>query len=419
MGNKEKAYLVGIQRPMQTRSQAEQSLRELCSLTTTAGGEIAGHTLQHIKRIDSAYFIGSGKVGQIAEVVKEKVADLIIIDDDLSPAQQTHLEKEIGVRVVDRTGLILDIFARRARSREGKLQVDLAQMIYLLPRLKGHGVLMSRLGGGIGTRGPGETKLEVDRRTIRDRISRLRSEISGIQKTRHLHRSKRQRIPLPCMTLVGYTNAGKSTLLNSLSFKRGNAVLTEDKLFSTLDPTTREVYLPNKQKFLLTDTVGFIKKLPIQLIDAFKATLEEVTEADLICHLIDISDPEFEAKIEVVEDILHSLGASHTPILYVYNKIDAIPDPRFVFLSHQRRHPYVMISAEKKINLGELLGKIEAQLSSFTETIELKIPIEDQKTIAHIFEVGQVLEQRYFRKSVRLKVTMSQRMANLFRKQYK
>lgn len=416
MANKEKAYLVGIQRPTETRSQAEQSLKELGSLTTTAGGEIAGKTLQHIRRIDSAYFIGSGKVEEISEIVKEKGIDLIIMDDDLSPAQQTHLEEKTGVRVVDRTGLILDIFARRAQSREGKLQVDLAQMIYLLPRLKGHGVLMSRLGGGIGTRGPGETKLEVDRRTIRDRISRLRSEISEVQRTRHLHRSKRKALPLPCVTLVGYTNAGKSTLLNSLSFKQGHPVLTEDKLFSTLDPTTREVYLPNKQKFLLTDTVGFIKKLPIQLVDAFKATLEEVTEADLICHLIDISDSDFEAKIDVVEEILHLLGASQTPVLYVYNKIDAIPDPRFVFLSHQRRHPYVMISAGKKINLGGLLEKIEEQLSSFVETLELKIPIEDQKTIARIFEAGKVLEQRYFQKSVRLKVTMNRRMANFFRK---
>lgn len=408
--------MVGIQRPTETRSQAEQSLKELGSLTTTAGGEIAGKTLQHIRRIDSAYFIGSGKVDEISEIVKEKGIDLIIMDDDLSPAQQTHLEEKTGVRVVDRTGLILDIFARRAQSREGKLQVDLAQMIYLLPRLKGHGVLMSRLGGGIGTRGPGETKLEVDRRTIRDRISRLRSEISEVQRTRHLHRSKRKALPLPCVTLVGYTNAGKSTLLNGLSFKQNHPVLTEDKLFSTLDPTTREVYLPNKQKFLLTDTVGFIKKLPVQLIDAFKATLEEVTEADLICHLIDISDSDFEAKIDVVEEILHSLGASQTPVLYVYNKIDAIPDPRFVFLSHQRRHPYVMISAEKKINFGGLLEKIEEQLSSFMETLELKIPIEDQKTIARIFEAGKVLEQRYFQKSVRLKVTMSRRTANFFRK---
>ena len=415
MANREKVYLVGIQRQAETRSQAERSLRELIQLTKTAGGEITGQTFQHIKRIDPTYFIGSGKVGELAKIVKEKSVDLVIIDDDLSPAQQAHLEQEIGVRMVDRTGLILDIFAHRAKSREGKLQVDLAQMIYLLPRLKGHGVLMSRLGGGIGTRGPGETKLEVDRRTIRDRISRLRSEISGVQKTRELHRSKRQGIPLPIVTLVGYTNAGKSTLLNSLS---GANVLTEDKLFSTLDPTTRQVWLPNKQKCLLTDTVGFIKKLPVQLVDAFKATLEEVTESDLICHLIDVSDPEFEAKIDVVDDILHSLGASGTPVLYVYNKVDVSQDPRFIFLSHKRRHPYVMISAQQKINLGGLLEKIESQLSHFTETLELKIPIEDQKTIAHIFELGHVLEQRYFRKSVCLKVTMSKRMANLLRKQY-
>lgn len=415
MANKEKAYLVGIQRPTESRPQAERSYLELVELTRTAGGEIAHQTFQSIKQIDPTYFIGSGKVQEIARFVEEKTVDLVIIDDDLSPAQQAHLENKIGIRIVDRTGLILDIFAQRARSRAGKLQVELAQMIYLLPRLKGRGVLMSRLGGGIGTRGPGETKLEVDRRTLRDRISKLRSEISELHKTLHLHRSKRQGIPLPIVTLVGYTNAGKSTLLNSLS---GAGVLTQDMLFSTLDPTTRQIFLPNKQKFLLTDTVGFIKKLPVQLVDAFKATLEEVTESDLICHLVDLSDSEFETKMEVVDGILHSLGAGGRPILYVYNKIDISDDPRSIFLRHKRRHPFVMISAEKKINLGGLLEQIGAQLSHFTETVELKIPMEDQKTIAGIFETGQVLEQRYFKKTVRLKAILSRRMASLFKKRY-
>ncbi len=425
MAGKEKAYLVGIQRPTESRPQAERSLFELVELTRTAGGEIVGQTLQSIKQIDSTYFIGSGKVQEIARFVEEKTVDLVIIDDDLSPAQQAHLENKIGIRIVDRTGLILDIFAQRARSRAGKLQVELAQMIYLLPRLKGRGVLMSRLGGGIGTRGPGETKLEVDRRTLRDRISKLRAEISQLQKTRHLHRSKRQGIPLPIVSLVGYTNAGKSALLNSLS---GAGVLTQDMLFSTLDPTTRQIFLPNKQKFLLTDTVGFIKKLPVQLIDAFKATLEEVTESDLICHLVDLSDSEFETKMKVVDEILHSLGAGGRSILYVYNKIDKVEDPRLIFLRHKRRHPFVMISAEKKINLwtggttagtaGSFLEQIEAQLSHFTETVELKIPIEDQKAIADIFAWGQVLEQHYFRRSVRIKATLSHRMANQFKKIY-
>lgn len=415
MAVNEKAYLVGIQRPTESRPQAERSLFELVELTRTAGGEIVGQTLQSIKQIDPTYFIGSGKVQEIARFVEEKTVDLVIVDDDLSPAQQAHLKNKIGIRIVDRTGLILDIFAQRARSRAGKLQVELAQMIYLLPRLKGRGVLMSRLGGGIGTRGPGETKLEVDRRTLRDRISKLRSEISELHKTLHLHRSKRQGIPLPIVSLVGYTNAGKSTLLNSLS---GAGVLTQDMLFSTLDPTTRQIFLPNKQKFLLTDTVGFIKKLPVQLVDAFKATLEEVTESDLICHLVDLSDPEFETKMEVVDGILHSLGAGNRPILYVYNKIDASDDPRSIFLRHKRRHPFVMISAEKKINLVGLLEQIGAQLSHFTETVELKIPMEDQKTIAGIFEAGQVLEQRYFKKTVRLKAILSHRMASLFKKRY-
>ncbi len=415
MADKEKAYLVGIQRPTESRPQAERSFLELVELTRTAGGEIVGQTFQNIKQIDPTYFIGSGKVQEIARFVEEKTVDLVIVDDDLSPAQQAHLENKIGIRIVDRTGLILDIFAQRARSRAGKLQVELAQMIYLLPRLKGHGVLMSRLGGGIGTRGPGETKLEVDRRTLRDRISKLRSEISELHKTLHLHRSKRQGIPLPIVTLVGYTNAGKSTLLNSLS---GAGVLTQDMLFSTLDPTTRQIFLPNKQKFLLTDTVGFIKKLPVQLVDAFKATLEEVTESDLICHLVDLSDPEFETKMEVVDGILHSLGAGGRSILYVYNKIDISDDPRLIFLRHKRRHPFVMISAEKKINLGGFLEQITVQLSHFTETVELKIPIEDQKAIAGIFESGQVLEQHYFKKTVRLKATLSHRMASLFKKRY-
>src|SRR3989339_1134977 len=257
----------------------EESLAELARLTHTAGAKVVGTLSQKRPMPDQRYYIGQGKLLELQTLVKSTEADMVVFDISLSSSQQRNLEEFLGLKVIDRTELILDIFALHAKSREGKLQVELAQDSFLLSRLSGHGVAMSRLGGGIGTRGPGETKLEYDRRKIRDRISVLKKELKNLKITRDMHRQKRQGVPLPIVTIVGYTNAGKSTLLNTLT---ASHVLAEDKLFATLDPTTRKLILPNHQKILLTDTVGFIKKLPVQLVEAFKATLEEVTEADVL-----------------------------------------------------------------------------------------------------------------------------------------
>jgi len=391
------------------------SLKEIQELAYTAGAVVCEQVSQHLKRITPTYFMGEGKAKEIAQKVSEQGIQVVLIDEDLSPAQQNNLEELCGVKVIDRTGLILDIFAQRAQSQAGKLQVELAQLNYLLPRLTGHGVAMSRLGGGIGTRGPGETKLEYDRRKIRDRISVLKKELKNLKITRDMHRQKRQGVPLPIVTIVGYTNAGKSTLLNTLT---ASHVLAEDKLFATLDPTTRKLILPNHQKILLTDTVGFIKKLPVQLVEAFKATLEEVTEADVLLHVIDISQPNFEDQAREVLKILHELGVSKTPTLHVYNKIDACPKDQHVFLTRQRFHPFCVISAEQKIGLDVLLTKVQDLLTHFTEVIEVKLPMEDQKILSQIYSEGQVLEKKYLKNSIRIKASVSHKLANRLKQLY-
>ena len=410
----EKAVLVAIEMPKESRADAALSFDELKHLAYTAGAQVIDQKFQHLKEIHPKYFIGKGKAEEIAESLKISHPDLVIFDHDLTPAQQSHLEELLEVRVVDRTGIILDIFAQRAKSKEGKLQVELAQLHYLYPRLKGHGVMLSRLGGGIGTRGPGEMKLEMDRRRIRDRISQLNREIKLLEKNRAMRREKRQSVPLPIITLVGYTNAGKSTLLNALTEAK---VLAEDKLFATLDPTTRQLILPNHQHALVTDTVGFIQKLPVELVKAFKATLEEVTEADLIIHVIDLSHPEFEKQQNEVIKILDFLEASHKPILYVYNKIDVNLDYKHLFLTHRRLHPCVMISAEQKTNFPELLEKIQNLLSHFIEKVDIIVPLEDQKTLASIHEQGKVIEKKYLKTSVRVIAEVPPKFANWLKKQ--
>ena len=411
----EKALLVGIEKADETRDQALESMRELSLLAYTAGAHVVDEMFQKVKRITPTYFIGEGKAKEISEVVKAKDIDVILMDGDLSPSQQSNLEVLCETKVIDRTGLILDIFAQRAQSRAGKLQVELAQLNYLLPRLKGHGVFMSRLGGGIGTRGPGETKLEYDRRKIRDRISVLKKELSVLENSRQLYRTKRQEVPVPVIAIVGYTNAGKSTLLNTLTHA---GVLAEDRVFATLDPTTRKLTLPNHQKILMTDTVGFIKKLPVQLVEAFKATLEEVVEADVLLHMIDVSHPEFEAQAQEVLKVLDQLGVSQKPILHVYNKIDLLQPNHHLFLHHKRLHPFCMISAQKGQNLNTVFDTLQTLLSNFVETIELKLPIEDQKTLSLIYANGFVIEKKYFQKTIRLKAQLPHRLANQLKKKY-
>lgn len=353
----EKAILVGIKFP-KDRIPVPESLEELKRLAETAGAKVAFETTQKRDKPDSKFFIGEGKVEELKALIASKDANLLILDHELNPSQERNLEDTLGIKVIDRTELILDIFAQHAHSREGSLQVELAQSQFLLTRLTGHGVLMSRLGGGIGTRGPGETKLEYDRRRIRERISILRREIEKVRKERAIKREKRRSSHLPVAAIVGYTNSGKSTLLNALA--KAN-VLVEDKLFATLDPTTRRLYLPSGQVILVTDTVGFIQKLPTQLVAAFRATLEEVTEADFLLHIVDISHPYFEDQIKAVYRVLEELNCITKPMITIFNKIDRLKKKVSQKLL-KKYQPAVAISALHKTGIEKLLKIISRPL---------------------------------------------------------
>ena len=334
------------------------SLDELRELAVSAGARIIDEVIQRRDRPDSATYIGKGKVEELREQVLLEGVAVVIFDEELSPSQARNLEEALEVKVVDRTGLILDIFSRRARTKEGKLQVELAQLEYRLTRLAGYREYLSRLGGGIGTRGPGETKLEMDRRQIRHRIGTLKKEIEQIRKHRQLHRERRRRDRLPLVSLVGYTNAGKSTLFRALSKEN---TLVSRRLFSTLDTLIRRIQLGRSFSILISDTVGFIRKLPHQLVSAFRATLEEVVEADLILHVIDVSDPAYEEKREVVLKVLEEIGAGNHPMLTVYNKIDLVPE-----LNPDRKFESdgIYVSAETGEGLYELVEKISQEVSA-------------------------------------------------------
>src|ERR1700733_168495 len=302
---------------------AQESIEELAVLTESAGGKVVGRLLQQRSKIDAATLVGSGKVSEIKALVDAEQVDAVIFDQELSPTQLRNLERSLEVKVVDRTQLILDIFASRARSKEGQLQVELAQLSYLLPRLTGHGAEMSRLGGGIGTRGPGETKLETDRRRIARRSAKLKKDLDRVRATRGVQRSQRQAVPLSTISLVGYTNAGKSTLFNRLT---GESVLTDARMFATLDPTVRQVRLPSGRRVLLSDTVGFIRNLPTTLVEAFRATLEEVTSATLLLHIVDISSPVAAEQSEHVMKVLEEIHAGKITQILVLNKADLLPE---------------------------------------------------------------------------------------------
>jgi GTP-binding protein HflX len=318
----DKVLIVGTD--IDKTQKVEETLQELERLVETAGGETVGRIIQRREAPDPATYIGKGKLEELKALQAETQATTVIFDDQLSPAQQRNLERALEVKVLDRTALILDIFAQRARSHEGKLQVELAQMRYTLPRLGGKGLILSRLGGGIGTRGPGETKLEVDRRRIRSKIHDIEEEIKTVCAQRAVHRSRREQSGLPCIALVGYTNAGKSTLLNRLT---DAGVLVEDKLFATLDPTIRLLILPSGRKVLLADTVGFIRKLPHALIAAFRATLEEVIYADVLMHVIDAGAPDWQEQSQAVYEVLKELDAADKPMITVMNKTDTLVGP--------------------------------------------------------------------------------------------
>lgn len=333
-------------------------LEELRELAVTAGARVVGELVQRRQRPDPATYIGKGKVEELRELCLEEGVDVVIFDDDLTPSQAHNLEEALETKVVDRTGLILDIFGRRARTKEGKLQVELAQLNYRITRLAGYREYLSRLGGGIGTRGPGETKLEMDRRQIRHRISVLRREIEQIRKHRQLHRDRRRQNQLPLVALVGYTNAGKSTLFRALSREE---TLVSNRLFSTLDTLIRRIQLGGQHPVLISDTVGFIKKLPHQLVSAFQATLEEVVEADLILHVIDASDAQREEKRQVVIDVLREIGAGDHARLTVYNKVDLISRDDDLFRSKSKP---IFVSAVTGEGLPELVDEIVQEVAA-------------------------------------------------------
>jgi GTP-binding protein HflX len=358
---REKAIIITLALPDTSFKEVEISLDELERLVETAGGVVAARVVQKREAPHAKTYVGPGKAEEIARLCCELEADLVVFDHELSPSQQRNLENILKVKVVDRTALILDIFAQHAHSKEGKLQVELAQLNYLLPRLRGRGVTLSRLGGGIGTRGPGETKLEVDRRRIKERLSHLKRELKEVARHREVQRKLRQRRGVFNISIVGYTNAGKSTLLNSLT---NSHVYVEDQLFATLDSTTRKLYLTNGSEAVLSDTVGFIQKLPPQLVAAFHSTLKEVTLSDLIIHVIDSSNPYLETQMEAVEFTLNEIGASQKERLEVFNKIDLVSTKRLREL--KRKFPEgVFISALKKEGLSELKKEIEKRTRRF------------------------------------------------------
>lgn len=396
----ERAILAGVERPGNVFD-SETSMAELRRLADTAGAVVVGSFVQRKERPDAAFFLGKGKVAEIGMEVQNLDATLLILDDELTPSQQHNLEQILGIKVIDRTALILDIFAQRARTKEGKLQVELAQLKYNLPRLGGQGLVLSRQGGGIGTRGPGETKLEVDRRRIYGRIHDLEQQIESIKKNRDLHRRRRKEARIPLVALVGYTNAGKSTLLNKLT---GANAFAEDKLFATLDPTTRHLVLPEKQEVLLTDTVGFIQKLPHTLVKAFRATLEEVQEADLLLHVVDCSNEHYEEQIEAVVTVLKELKAEQKPTLYVFNKADCLPPdaPQRQMMLHDRDG--VCVSAQTGENLDLLLQKIEGFFAEQQARMTLLIPYAAGDIITELHELKAVEQTEYTGEGTRLKV---------------
>jgi len=397
----ERVFLVGVELKNRDRAELRESLDELAELAQTAGAEVVSDGIQKMESLNAATFIGKGKAEEFSKFCKANKVDTVIFDDELSPAQSRNLEKIFGCKIFDRTALILEIFGQRARTREGKMQIELAQLKYLLPRLTRFWSHLSRQRGSTGSiGGEGESQLEADRRKISERIEKIESELDTVRRQRATQRAGRQRSNWPLASIVGYTNAGKSTLLNALT---GSEVLAEDKLFATLDPTTRRLRLPTNQNVLLTDTVGFIKKLPHGLVEAFKATLEEVVQADLLLHVVDASHAQAEEQIAAVNSVLKEIGAEEKPVLMVFNKMDKLNG---VALNHlQEKFPHAVgISATTGEGVSNLLSELGTQLRPTREFLELKIPHEQSAVIARLHKVGQIIERRYTGKTAKFKV---------------
>ena len=405
--DRERAILVGLVASRRERFDAEDSLDELEELARTAGAVSVHREVQH-RRPDPTYLIGKGKAESLAALVAELDADLVIFDMDLTAAQVRNLDRLLDVKVIDRTELILDIFAQHAESREGKIQIELAQLNYLLPRLVGKGIEMSQLGGGIGTRGPGEKQLEYDRRRIRERIARLSRDLVAVRRSRTQQRKKRKRDVAALISIVGYTNAGKSSLLNALASAEAHV---EEALFATLDPRTRKVTLPNGLEVVLTDTVGFIKKLPHTLVAAFRATLEEVVEADMLLLVADASHPLMSEHIRTVKEVLAELGAAEKPMITVYNKRDKIENKEFVERLEQRDGGSVVVSAKYDADFQKLFELIMEKLKPLREEMVLRIPQEESRLLAEIHEHGEVLEEEYRDSTVRLRARVDRAFA--------
>lgn len=398
---KERFILAAVQ--LDERDDTKESLDELGQLVQTAGGEVSGYIVQRREAFSSATYLGKGKIEELASMLEQYDADGVVCDDELSPAQLKNLEEALGCKVLDRTSVILDIFAARATTNEGKLQVETAQLKYRMSRLSGLGLglSMSRLGGGIGTRGPGEKKIETDRRLIRDRLTQLNKELDEVVRHRDITRKQRQKTNIPVAAIVGYTNAGKSTLLNTLT---DADVLSEDKLFATLDPTTREVLLPNKDKALLTDTVGFIRKLPHHLIDAFKSTLEEAKYADIIVHVVDISNEDMERQMAIVYETLKELGVEGKPVITLFNKCDKIN-----FNTEEARprdfnaDRVIYISVATGEGLEEFKNALEEIIRDNQVYIEHCYDFADAGRIQIFRQFGQLMSEEYTQEGIVVK----------------